>query len=166
MRILTCAVIAVITAVALLTGCKTTEENYRAAYELATKKDNSGIDSTIYSRIRKEARPQKVVINGDTIAMRSEYVKLTPGYREGIVFSPYNIVIAQFKQLFNAKSVMKRAIEAGYTGAFIVETREPLYYVVAVSVSTPAEARTQLEKVAANPPVVLKDPCPFILKKR
>ncbi len=166
MKTLTFALIAIITATAIFTGCKTTEENYRAAYELATKKDNSGIDSTIYSRIRREARPQKVVIDGDTIAMRSEYVKLTPGYREGIVFGPYNVVIAQFKQLFNAKSVMKRAIEAGYTNAFIVETREPLYYVVAVSVSTPAEARTQLEKIEVNPPVVQKDPCPFILKKR
>lgn len=148
-------------------SCKTSEANYRAAYELARQKETAGVDSTVYSAIRREERPQTVVIGGDTLAMKSEYVRLTDGCggtSEG--FRPYNVVIARFKQLFNAKSVRSRAIEAGYSDAFIVQTREPLYYVVAVSCATPAEAREALADVSRREPVVMRDPCPFILHKR
>lgn len=148
-------------------SCKTSEANYRAAYELARQKDTAGVDSTVYSRIRSEERPQTVVAGGDTLAMKTEYVRLTDGCggtAEG--FRPYNVVIARFKQLFNAKSVRSRAIEAGYKDAFIVQTREPLYYVVAVSCATTAEARKALADVTKRQPVVMRDPCPFILRKR
>lgn len=147
-------------------SCKTSEANYRAAYELARSKNDIGVDSTVYTQIRREARPQTVVVGGDTIAMKSEYVRLTEnegGSRES--FLTYNVVIAQFKQLFNARSVRSRAVEAGYKDAFIVQTREPLYYVVAVSCATPAEAKAALAGVESRKPVVMRDPCPFILRK-
>lgn len=163
-------IIAIIIAAAIATGlfgCKTTEENYRAAYELAKQKNASGgIDSTIYSRIRNEARPQTTIVNGDTLAMKSEYVRLTPDCGSPEQFHTYNVVIAQFKQLFNAKSVRKRAIEAGYADALIVQTREPLYYVVAASSNSTAEIQKSLGKIQSTPPVVLKEPCPFILRRR
>lgn len=163
-------IIVIIITAAIITaasGCKTTEENYRAAYELAKQKNTSGgIDSTIYSRIRNEARPQTTIVNGDTLAMKSEYVRLTPDCGDPAKFHSYNVVIAQFKQLFNAKSVRKRAIEAGYADALIVQTREPLYYVVAASSNSTAEIQKSLGKIQSTPPVVLKEPCPFILRRR
>lgn len=163
-------IIVIIITAAIITaasGCKTTEENYRAAYELAKQKNASGgIDSTIYSRIRNEARPQTTIVNGDTLAMKSEYVRLTPDCGSPEQFHTYNVVIAQFKQLFNAKSVRKRAIEAGYADALIVQTREPLYYVVAASSNSTAEIQKSLGKIQSTPPVVLKEPCPFILRRR
>ncbi|WP_290393071.1 hypothetical protein, partial [uncultured Muribaculum sp.] len=53
----TSLIIAAIAAIAMLSGCKTSEANYRAAYQAAKEKsdENSGIDDTIYDRIRKEA---------------------------------------------------------------------------------------------------------------
>lgn len=162
--------IAIIIAVAIITaisGCKTTEENYRAAYELAKQKNTSGgIDSTIYSRIRNEARPQTTIVNGDTLNMKSEYVRLTPDCGDPAKLHRYNVVIAQFKQLFNAKSVRKRAIDAGFADALIVQTREPLYYVIAVSSESISDIKKSFEKIQSNPPIVLKEPCPFILRRR
>lgn len=150
------------------TGCKTSEANYKAAYELAKKKENNtGIDSTIYTKIRREARPQTAIIGNDTIAIKAEYVSLTKGdENRPSEYLPYNVVVAQFKQLFNAKSVRTRLRENGYPDAFIVQTREPLYYVVAASCQNPADAKKALEKVVAGTPVPMRDPCPFILKRR
>lgn len=160
-------IVSALLALAAFSGCRTTEENYRAAYELAKKKDTgSPVDSTIYARIRNEARPQAVAVGGDTLRMKSEYVALTPETGGSLAeFKTYNVVVAQFKQLFNAKSVRKRLAAAGYTGAFVIQTREPLYYVVAVSSATPAEALAALKKIEADKPVPMRGPCPFVVRK-
>ena len=47
-----------------LTGCRTTEANYRAAYEKAIEnRDKNAVDSTIYGRFRQEMK-QTVVVSG------------------------------------------------------------------------------------------------------
>lgn len=157
-----------IAAIALtaLIGCKTTEENYRRAYERSQKSESADIDSTIYGRIRQEASEELYTIGGDTVNLRREYVALTNG-QEGIpanAIKRYCVVAAQFKQLFHAKSACTRFKDAGYPGAFIVETREPLYYVVIATTADVTEAREQLLKVEQNPPFKLQDRMPFILR--
>lgn len=147
-------------------SCKTTEENYRAAYQRAKENDRAGIDSTIYSRIRQEARPMQISIDGDTVGMRSEYVSVTDGQPDATAetLKRYNVVVAQFKQQFHAKSAGRRFVEAGYPGTFIVQTREPLYYVVAFSTSDVAAARDTLRKIQSAPPFTLQPDVPWILR--
>lgn len=148
-----------------LSACKTTEANYRAAYEKAMEKDRAGVDSTVYARIRQEARPQKVIIGSDTLAMRGEYVVLTAGMDQNPeLFRTYNIVTGQFKQLFTAKNMRKRLNDAGFDSAIVVQTKEPLYYVIAMSVGTPAEASAALVKVKDSG-FPLRDPFPWVLRK-
>ncbi len=156
------AVILLLTAI----GCKTTEENYRAAYQRAKDNERGGIDSTIYNRIRQEARPMQIKVDGDTVGMRSEYVAVTDG-QTGITadaLKRYSVVVAQFKQLFHAKSVSRRFVEAGYAGTFIVQTREPLYYVVAFSSADIVAARDSMLKIQSAPPFTLQPDTPWILR--
>lgn len=56
----------ILTAIAM-TGCKTSEANYRAAYQTAKTASADGIDSTIYARIRQEAVPTAVLADGDSV---------------------------------------------------------------------------------------------------
>lgn len=145
-------------------SCKTSEENYRKAYETAKQKESAGIDSTIYSNIRREARPQNVTIGNDTLAMKSEYVSVSSGQTaDQTALKRYNIVAGQFKQIFHARSLAKRLAANGYPEAFIVETREPLYYVIAISTDEAPEANDALKTIKANQPVKLIDPCPWVL---
>jgi len=157
-----------IAALTLLTaiGCKTTEENYRAAYQRAKENERAGIDSTIYSRIRQEARPRQISIDGDTVGMRSEYVTVTEGqpHITGESLKRYSVVVAQFKQLFHAKSVSRRFSEAGYSETFIVQTREPLYYVVAFTTPDITAARDTLMKIQSAPPFTLQPDTPWLLR--
>lgn len=148
------------------TACKTTEANYRAAYETAKERSRSGdLDSTVYASIRKEARPSAVKVGADTLPLVTQNVKLTAeGASAGAPLRRYNLVVAQFKQIFNARSMKKRLADGGYPEALIVETKEPLYYVIAESYDNAAAALTGLNTIKAAPPMSMKDPFPWILQ--
>lgn len=148
------------------TSCKTTEENYRKAYEtaVAQRQEATGIDSTIYGRIRNSANTSTLLVGGEELPMRSEYI----GYdadggssRDNV--KKYNIVAGQFRQIFNAKQMRQRLMDAGYDSAMVVHTREPLYYVITQSITTPQEALKAWRKVNSDKGIVLKSPLPFIL---
>ena len=147
-------------------SCKTTEENYRKAYEAATEqqREATGLDSTIYGRIRNQAVTSRLAVGGDSLPVRREYIGYTDGEgasRENI--RRYNVVVGQFKQVFNARQMRRRLIDAGYDNAMIVHTREPLYYVISASVSTPEEALAAWQRVTSDRSLVLKSLLPFIL---
>ncbi len=152
-------------AMVLLSACKTTEENYRRAYETAKEatKDKP-LSETIYAKMRDEARPGQVVLGNDTLPLRGEFVKITkeqPGAPS--VLANYCVVVAQFKQLFNAKSMGRRLVDAGYVDAMVVETREPLYYVVIRGCNNAADAVKLLKQLRKNPPIRLRHPFPWVL---
>ena len=76
----------------------------------------------------------------------------------------YNVAVGQFKQKFNAREMRARLQANGYPDAFIIHTREPLYYVCTATCQTPQEAATALEKVKTDKSIVLRSPLPFILR--
>lgn len=152
--------------VVLLSACKTSEENYRKAYESAKEqqREATGIDSTIYGRIRNSAAQSVLVVGGDSLPVRREYVGYTPdggSTRDNVL--RYNVVVGQFRQLFNAREMRQRLVNQGYDGAMIVNTREPLYYVIASTASTPEDAQAAWHRVMTDPSLVLRSPLPFIL---
>lgn len=154
-------------AVLALVGCKTNENNYRQAYEaaVAQRNDESGVDSTIYAKIRNSARTSDLVVGNDSMPMRAEYIGYTEnGGASRETVKKYNVVVGQFKQVFNARQMRQRLIAAGYDSTFIVHTREPLYYVVTATCSTPEEAFKAFQKVKSDKDLVLRAPVPFILR--
>lgn len=154
-------------AVFILAGCKTNENNYRQAYEaaVAQRSEESGVDSTIYTRMRNSARTSDLVVGNDSLPMRAEYIGYTEdGGATRETVKKYNVVVGQFKQVFNARQMRKRLITSGYDSTFIVHTREPLYYVVTATCSTPEEALSAFKKVKSDKNLVLRSPVPFILR--
>jgi hypothetical protein len=149
-----------------LTGCKTTEENYRAAYEIAKQKndENDGIEGTIYEKIRKEAISSRLIVDGDSIPMSTVSVSIAANTATPEQVLPYSIVINQFKLEFNARSQAERLDSQGYHGAFVLATAEPLYYVVAATYATPEEAAKGYAKIIKDKNLTLKSPFPWILK--
>lgn len=159
-------IVIIIALICSISACKTTEQNYRAAYELAQQK-KAGTDTVTDRLIDREAGPAQVTVGGISLPMKTEYtrpVRDLEGFNIND-FQKYNVVIASFRQLFNAKSVRKRAIEAGFDKAFIVINNEQVYYVIAASCATPAEAEAALKKVNDVKPVVMKSPYPYIMRR-
>ena len=150
------------------TGCKTTEANYRQAYEkaVAGREDALELDSTIYGRVRRDMRNESVVSkDGRSLIVKTQLVKVTPdggGIPENL--REYNVVVGQFKQLFNARSMRNRLVDAGYPEAFVVQTAEPYYYVVLASRADVSEAFEAVDQFRKRDAVPVKAPCPFVLK--
>lgn len=160
------AAVAVVAA-AFMTACKTSEANYRRAYERAVDGRDSldAIENTIYGSHRRAMGSREVVIAGDTAEIFSQHVSVTEGgggIRESL--RPFNVVVGRFKQLFNATSMRNRLADAGYPDVFVVETAEPFYYIVLSSHSDAASAVKAMKEIPASFPMPLKAPLPFILQ--
>lgn len=162
-------IIPAVLAALALGGCKTSEANYRAAYEkaVAGRDAENDIENTIYGANRRSMGSKTIALpDSTTLEVHNIGVRVTKdggGIRETL--HRYSIVAGQFKQLFNAKSLRERLLDAGYPGAFIVETSEPYYYVIATSVDSPQEAAAALQKIKKDAPIPMKEPLPFILAR-
>lgn len=159
--------IAVLTILAV-GGCKTSEANYRAAYErtVESRDSRTSLDSTIYGGHRRSMNSRELVVGADTVEVRTQRVKVTEdggGIREYL--KPYNVVVGQFKQLFNAQSLRTRLADNGYPRAFVVETAEPYYYIVLSSHDTDTEAAAAVTALRRETefPVAMRSPLPFVL---
>lgn len=160
------AVVFILAGSSILPSCKTTEENYRAAYEktMAARQKEDDIEATIYGKERRRQLVTTIETDKGEVEVRSQLVRITEnggGVYENV--HRYNVVVGQFKQIFNAKSLRQRLVDAGYTNAFIVETAEPFYYIVLESFSDAGEAATSMEHFKASGAISMREPCPFIL---
>ena len=157
----------ILAAAASLGGCKTNQANMNDAYTkaMAGREDDLGLDSTIYSRERKQMKHGTMTVNGTEVPVSSQWVKVTAeggGINESL--RRYNVVVGQFKQVFNARSMRERLADDGYPGAFVVETGEPYYFVVASATDDASQAVEMLDHVKADPGLKMKSPLPFILQ--
>lgn len=153
-------------ALLLPTACKTTEANYRAAYEKAVeaRAERDSLENTIYGRERRMQQPRVVSTPSGDVQVRAQLVKVTKdggGIPQNL--HRFNVVVGQFKQLFNAKSLRERLVDMGYSKAFVVETGEPYYFVVLTSYGDAADAQRSLEAFKNANLLPMKEPCPFIL---
>ena len=155
---------AILLATMLFVGCKTTEENYSAAYEIAKQKKEAGMTSEELAGMRREEAVPRTVYKGDSIPLKGMYVKKIEGADPGMD----TVVVASFKQLFNSQSVFKRLESAGGVTSdpvLLQDPRDKKYYVGAVTTSSLDSAVTALRMLEQSSPVVLKPPYPFILRK-
>ncbi|MBJ2185060.1 MAG: hypothetical protein JFR38_11235 [Muribaculaceae bacterium] len=161
------AVATLIMAVAA-TSCKTSEANYRAAYDkaVAGRNDATPIDSTIYGKVRRDMQTTVLVAGNDTAELRVMHVNPTPADNGSATSlpEPYGVVAGQFKTLFNARSLCARLVDAGYSDASIVNTAEPYYYVVASWHPGGKEAIAALRSLEKEAPVAMREPLPFVLR--
>lgn len=153
--------------VALLgfSSCRTTEANYRAAYEKAKEKQYDTGDSLSTLGLKNESLPKDMTLGGITLPVRTEPLGVTKnGGGSASDLKLYNVVAGTFQQRFNAVSMSQRLAGLGYQHPFVVHNRLGHYYVVAGSVSTPGEAKLLLDSLSADKSIVLKAPFPYVLR--
>lgn len=146
-------------------ACRTTEANYREAYQkaLEARRNAAAVDSAVYGEIRRQMDMRTITLaDGRQIEVMGLPVRVSEdggGINENL--RRYNVVVGRFKQFFNANSLRRRFADSSLPGAFVVETAEPYYYVIASSWNTPAEAQDALQALPQG--LNLKAPLPFIL---
>lgn len=153
-------------AVALLWSCKPSEKNYKEAYDRTMARDSvrTEFNETIYGRFRRDVKEYQAVSDNDTVNVRTTRVWVVAD--EGVSgqqMKKYCVVVGEFKQLLNARSMRDRFNAGGYPNAFIVQTPEPYYYVIAASDTQLPIAMSFTERLKKESPIPLKLPCPYIL---
>ncbi len=162
MKIKICLISAVV--LFIFASCKTSEVNYRAAYDIAKQKSMEGVDADTYEKMQQESMPKKVVSGGDTLRMMRASVNVAKYEgNEDVALKRYNVVVAQFKQIFNAKAMMGRLKNQGYN-AIVLQNPDLLYYVVAGSLDNKGEAVELIKKLTNDESIVLREPYPCILE--
>lgn len=153
----------------IFASCKTSEANYRAAYEkaIAGRDSLTALENTVYGRHRRNTTSSLAIAGNDTVEMIATRVRVTEGgggINENL--KPYSVVVGQFKQLVNAKSLRERLVDAGYPSAFVVETAEPYYYIILNSYPNRAMAVEECVKLSGNKddfPIRISDGLPVVL---
>ncbi len=147
----------------ILASCRTTEANYRGAYELA-KQPNEQHDSLTANLIANEQAPTIVNVGDETMKLRKEYVSLVAD--EGAtkdMLRQYNVVVGRFRQIFNARSMASRMSSLGYK-SYILVNRTPAYFVAVASTDSINEALQLYKSVELDTRVVYKAPFPWVLE--
>lgn len=149
-----------------LPSCKTSEENYRAAYEITKAKKTEGLTQEEIAGFAREEAIPKTLYRGDSIPLRAEYLVMKEGGADGKALR-YNVIVASFKQIFNARSVYNRLREGGYSSAILLADRNSRYFIGATTTASLDSAVTLLRTFQADPsasPVPMRSPYPYILQ--
>lgn len=141
-----------------ITGCKTTEANYRAAYEATAAHRDSRADAEADFLSRSDSTavttvfisPVKVDPKADAVTPEKAL--------------PFNVAVNRFKQVFNAKALCRRLRDNGWPTAYVARTADDEYFVMAVGAATQAEATALCDKVRADKSVPADRGYPAIVR--
>lgn len=149
----------------LLTGCHSSEKNYREAYEKAVERRKTGIGAETYAKIEAERQRYTTVINGDSV--RLVYVNANVAIDSTDVAKPYNVVVATFTQRINAKSYRDRLREeCGFKDSYVLYGGDDKqFFVVVQGFDDKTEAAALLHDIDKKVCLKILEPLPWILRK-
>lgn len=146
-------------------ACKTTEANYRSAYEIAKKKATDTGDTLTTRQLTMSLLPKTLIFGTDSVPVVTEVVAVTKTEKsDGRHLKKYCIVAGRFAQLFNASSMRDRLMSEGYPEAFLAHNRMNQYYVITGVTNIPSEAVTMLDSLRADTTLVFRPPFPYVLR--
>ena len=147
----------------LLQGCRTTEENYRSSYEIATEKlradETGGLDRDTYNKIIEQQRQKISVVGEDSVPLVNGYA--WQFYGKEYPLCKYNVVVGAMKQQFNAKAFCDRLRQVGCE-SYVITDRDKNYFVVAAGFNDKQKAADYLSSIGAHIPFKLPIDQPYI----
>ena len=149
-----------------LAACHSNEANYQAAYDKAREKKTEVIDDEFAALIKAEKRRDLTVVNGDTVRLVSVYTNVTDGKPSDAL--RYNVVVGEFKQLFNARTYRDRLHnEEGFPSVILYGAvdRDKKYYVVVKSFQELDVAAAFLKTIHEHVKMKILEPEPWILER-
>ena len=151
----------------LASGCKTTEANYKAAYETTVAHRNEkGADDVPGMKAAGTPEPKDIeAAPGLTLPVITAWIGSTSedgvAHRDSVKL--YNVVVARFRQIFNARQMAERLRASGYGNATVLRTNDA-YFVSTATTSSPQEAQEALRHVADDQSLRLRSPYPLIVR--
>ncbi|MBQ9217238.1 MAG: SPOR domain-containing protein [Muribaculaceae bacterium] len=157
--------ILLVAVVAVMTGCHSNEANYKAAYDKAMQKHQEGIGQEAFDKIQAEARKYTEVINGDSVRLLRMSANVT--LDSASVAKRYNVIVAGFKQQFNAQTMRDRLRkEEGFPSYILFGGHDRKYYVVVKGFDEKDVAAAFIKGLDTHMKMRVLEPIPWILEKR
>ena len=141
-----------------LSACKTTEANYKGAYDVAVAKQrerqnspDDGLDDKMKESLARANSPRmtKYVSNGDTLEVYTMF--LVPVDTVGAA-PQFSVAMNSFSQVFNARAMCKRLRENGFPGAYVCKNAKSDYYVMSAGSDDVADVKAMLRKATDKGP--------------
>ena len=122
-------IILIFAVAAALWSCHSTEANYKESYDKAVAASRTGEKGVLYQQDLENRMKPNYVINGDSIRLLHNHFNIVDDKSD--LIKKYNVVVAEFKQEFNAKSYRDRLRKEGH-GSFVVYIAAKKIYCVVV----------------------------------
>jgi hypothetical protein len=146
-----------------LSACHTTEANFKASYDMALQKQKEGIGEDTYNKIQAEKNKNNEVVNGDSVRIVASYANVIDD--KPSVASRYGVVVAEFKQMFNAQSYRDRLkTEEGYPSYVLYSNREQQYCVIVKGFEDKTVAAAFLKDIKRHVKIKILVEHPWILE--
>jgi cell division protein FtsN len=142
---------ALVVATLSFTGCKPSENNYRSAYETATKqKQAAAVDEDIdLTNVIMEDTPKRATTEVGDAYVRYDLLSVYGDAPKKL--SRFNLAVAAYKMRANAESDAEQLRNAGYD-AFIMQDGKNTLYVMVASCDNITEAVTFLNEYKKKNP--------------
>lgn len=120
--------------VSLFCGCKPSEKNYRAAYDVAVAKRQKDAPDTAagLGDAVRDGAPVRREIDGKTLWVLTEPLSRVDG--QGAP-DPWNVAVAAYKMTANARSHAERLSGEGYESSLLKNSDGMIYVIAATPVS-------------------------------
>ena len=122
----------------IMISCRTSEANYRAAYDKAVAaRDAEDGKETIYGGEQRRLNQNFIISGNDTIPVNVKMVSVETEKGAPVpTLHKFMVVAGQFKQKFNAMSLCKRLVEAGYADAAVVQPSHIIMWLRLLSIKS------------------------------
>ncbi len=120
-----------VAALMTMASCHSNEANYKAAYDRAVDRTKDGVGLEAYTKVLEERNRNNYMVNGDSLRMILDHCNIVDGKSEEVM--TYSVVVAEFKQKFNATSLRNRLRDEEKLPAYVVYTASEKKYCVVAS---------------------------------
>ncbi|MCH4156444.1 MAG: hypothetical protein LKF31_09085 [Muribaculaceae bacterium] len=150
----------------LVSACGTNEKNYRAAYDKAkahqTKEEDIGDE--FVNNVKREEHIATAIIGNDTVRLIHERVNIVDGKPQQVKL--FNVIIGEFKQVFNARSYRDRLKAEGDSAYVLMSMKSRMYYVASAGFNASNEAADYVNHITDHVKILISTERPWILARQ
>lgn len=151
-----------LSAVLILSACKTTEQNYRNAYQVAKENTRNKVDPETDARLNSERNGRTIDFNGKKISVTTGYFDFVDDSDTNVPTGQFAVVVGKFKQIFNARMFKTRLADKKYP-AYILFNADKEYFVIVRDFASQNEAAQYITDIKSHIPFPIPIE-PFILR--
>lgn len=148
----------------VFTACHTTEENFKASYDMAKERTRENQGSAFYDKAQADRMRPTEIINGDSVRLIRSYFNMVDDKYEDT--KKFGVVVAEFDQVINARSYRDRLKKnEGFESYIVYTNKEKKYCVIAQAYDNKGAAAVFIRNIGQYMKMKVLVPRPYILQR-